>query len=108
MAASLESMMKQFASGFDPSSFSASNSNNNDKNGNGVNNNDMTELENAERALEEMFQQMIVMEGAGGGGGQSSSMKKKSSTDAKKKKMKMNLIQKMSAMIRVKMELILC
>lgn len=59
LAASLEGMMKQFASGLDSAGVDFSNANENDLAAN------MADLENAEKALEEMFKKMM-MEGDGG------------------------------------------
>jgi len=71
LAASLESMMKQFASGLDSSANGLDFNNENDPN--------MKDLEHAEKALEEMFQKMMMMEGNGAGGGGGMSMPSTSS-----------------------------
>ncbi|KAL7430102.1 hypothetical protein ACHAXM_001997 [Skeletonema potamos] len=93
LAASLENMMKQLASGFDYSAGFNFNNNNDDENNdttttNNNNNSNMAsssdstmkDLEHAEKALEEMFQKIMMMEDTnnnynhGGGGGGMSSM----------------------------------
>jgi len=64
LAASLEGMMKQFASGLDAAGVDFNNAaNENDVAAN------MAELESAEKALEEMFKQMMMGDAAAAGGG---------------------------------------
>lgn len=63
LAASLEGMMKQFASGLDAAGVDFNNATETDMAAN------MADLENAEKALEDMFQQMMMGDAAGVGGG---------------------------------------